>query len=362
MKVVFCWSGMQGYMASCLHALRRRDGMDLYVIHLDYNDLPYQEDLLNGIPNDRLQASQPNEAIGQMVVDQKPDVVFLCGWFYAPYRKLLLQGELQPAKFLLGMDTPWSGSWRQRLNQVRLRDFIRRMEKVVVAGPRTREFARRLGASRNQILPGLYGFDFSRFGAMGASRLDGASSWPERFLFAGRYVPEKGLDVLLDAYRQYRAAVAEPWPLDCCGTGPEAARLRGHQGVQDLGYVQPSALPTVFSERGVFVMPSLEEPWGVAIAEAAATGLPLICSDRCGAADDLLRQYHNGLLVPAGNATALAGAMKWMHEHHYAFRTMGVRSRSLAAAFSAEAWADRMQTCFNEMLITGARHQLSRHG
>ncbi len=362
MKVVFCWSGMQGYMASCLQALHRRDAMELYVIHLDFNDVPYQEDLLNGIPNDKLQASHPNKAIAQMVADRKPDIVFLCGWFYTPYRKLLLRDELQAAKFLLGMDTPWSGSWRQRLNQVRLRGFVRRMEKVVVAGPRTREFARRLGASPNQILPGLYGFDFTKFGALGISRPDEGPTWPKRFLFAGRYVPEKGLGVLMDAYRQYRSAVVDPWPLDCCGTGPDAPRLRGHQGVQDLGYVLPSALPAVFSERGVFVMPSLEEPWGVAIAEAAATGLPLICSDRCGAADDLLRLYHNGLLVPAGNATALADAMKWMHEHHYAFRTMGVRSRSLAAAFSADAWADRMHACFTEVLTPGARHEPNRHG
>lgn len=350
MKVVVCWSGMQGYLASCLQALHRRDGIDLYVIHLDYNDVPQQEDLLTGIPNDQLQLNDPNEGIGQMVADRNPDIVFLCGWFYAPYRKLLLREDLRDAKFLLGMDTPWTGSWRQRLNQVRLRSLIQRMQKVVVAGPRTKEFARRLGARPDQILPGLYGFDFKKFATLGSSRLDQAPEWPKRFLFAGRYAPEKGLGVLMDAYAQYRSSVADPWPLDCCGTGSEASRLRGRDGVHDLGYVMPSALPTAFSERGVFVMPSLEEPWGVAIAEAAATGLPLICSDRCGAADDLLRLYHNGLLVPAGSVTALAAAMKWMHEHHYAFRTMGLRSRSLAAAFSAEAWADRMGGAFDEVL------------
>lgn len=350
MKVVICWSGMQGYSASCLQALNKRQGVDLHVIHLDYQDLPYQEELLTGISNVRLQAREPNTAIPDMVAAERPDIVFLCGWFYPPYRNLTQRPEFATARFMLGMDTPWNGSWRQRINQLRLKGFIQRMERVVVAGPRTREFARRLGAPNERILPGLYGFDFTRFGTVGASRLDTAPAWPKRFLFAGRYVPQKGLGVLMDAYRIYRSSVPDPWPLDCCGTGPESGRLHGHSGVTDLGYVQPSALPEVFSQRGVFVMPSLEEPWGVAIAEAAATGLPLICSDQCGAADDLLHQYHNGLLVPADNVEGLADAMRWMHEHHFAFRTMGLRSRSLAAAFSAEAWAQKMHDAFDSVL------------
>ena len=350
MRVVVCWSGMQGYLASCLQALHRRDGVDLYVIHLDYNDLPYQEELLRGIPNDRLQARQANPGIPQMVADRRPDVVFVCGWFYPPYRQLLGRDDLRSAKFVLGMDTPWTGSWQQRLNQMRLRPFIGRMDRVVVAGPRTKEFARRLGASEAKVLTGLYGFDFKAFCEMGVSRLDTAAEWPRRFLFAGRYVPEKGLGVLMDAYDLYRSSVGDPWPLDCCGTGPEASRLRGHDGVSDLGYVPPSALPGVFSGHGVFVMPSLEEPWGVAIAEAAATGLPLICTDACGAADDLLRLHHNGLLVRSGDAAALADAMRWMHDHPFAMRTMGARSRSLSAGFSAEAWAARLHGCFAETL------------
>lgn len=359
MKVVVCWSGMQGYVAACLQAWKRLGGVDLFVIHLDYLDLPFQEELLQGIPNQCFRASDPNTGIPQLVADAQPDVVFLCGWFYPPYRQLLLRDDLKHVRFVLGMDTPWTGSWRQRINLMRLGALIRRMDKVVVAGPRTREFARRLGTPPEKILPGLYGFDFATFGAAGARRLDDPAGWPERFLFAGRYVPEKGLGVLVDAYRRYRSMVNEPWPLDCCGTGREAFRFRGEVGVRDLGYIQPSALPDVFANHGVFVMPSLEEPWGVAIAEAAATGLPLICSDRCGAADDLLRQYHNGLLVPAGDAAALADAMVWMHHHRDAFRTMGLRSRSLAAPFSAESWATRMQDILRE--VKGSQHE-APHG
>lgn len=341
---------MQGYVAACLRALGRRATIDLFVVHLDFDDLPYQEPLLAGIPNRKFRACEPNRDIPDLVVRERPDVVFVCGWFYAAYRRLVRVRALDRARFLLGMDTPWTGSWRQRVNQVRLRPFIGRMDRVVVAGARTREFARRLGVAPDRILPGLYGFDHAGFEAAGRLALDPAVAWPRRFLFAGRYAREKGLDVLLDAYDRYRAAVSDPWPLDCCGTGPEAARLGGRPGVSDLGYLQPSELPRVFAAHGAFVMPSLEEPWGVAIAEAAATGLPLVCSDRCGAADDVLRHERNGLVVPAGDVPALAEALAWIDRHEPDLPAMGRRSRELAAGFSAEAWADRMQAVFSDVL------------
>lgn len=335
---------MQGYVAACLRALSQVPGVKLHVLHLDFEDLPYQEELLKGVSNQRFLAREPNPQIPQQVVDARPDVVFVCGWFYPPYRQLLDRDELRSTHFMLGMDTPWSGSWRQRLNQIRLRGFMRRMEKVIVAGTHSAEFARRLDPTPGKIITGFYGFDFETFRAAG-SRRDEAGEWPRRFFFAGRYAMVKGVDVLMEGYRRYRGRVADPWPLDCCGTGPEHALLSGHAGVSDLGYIQPSALPDLFADHGVFVMPSRVEPWGVAIAEAAATGLPLICTEVCGAAVDLLRPYYNGVTIPPADPGALAEAMAWMHENHHRLGVVGARSRNLAQPFSAEAWAERVHAC-----------------
>ena len=352
MKVVVCWAGMQGYVAACLRALNKVPGVELHVLHLNFQDLSYQEELLHEVSNQRFRAADANSDIPDLVAARKPDVVFVCGWFYGPYRRLIDHRALQSTRFVLGMDTPWSGSWQQRLARPRLGRFIRRMDKVIVASAASGEFARRLGVPRRDIVHGFYGFDFNRFRDEGGRQLEAAPEWPRRFLFAGRYAPVKGIDVLIDAYAKYRAAVSDPWPLDCCGMGPQAALLR-HDGVTDLGYVQPSGLPGVFSQRGVFIMPSRGEPWGVAIAEAAATGLPLICTDVCGAAADLLRSYYNGVTVPAGDADALAEAMTWMHRNGERLRQIGLRGRDLAQAFSAEAWAERMHASFTSALNGG---------
>lgn len=313
-------------------------------MHLDLEDTPRQEELLGDVPNHQILGRAPQIDIAETVARHAPDAVLLNGWFYPPYRQLTRDARLRRARFVLGMDTPWTGSIRQHVNTIRLRRFVSRMDRIIVAGPRAGDFARRLGAPRARIVSGLYGFDFAAFRdrsrAAAAAATDAA--WPKRFLFAGRYVHSKGVSILVQAYRDYRTQVSDPWPLDCCGAGPEARRLQGQDGITDVGYLLPSELPTQFSRAGVFVMPSLDEPWGVAIAEAAGTGLPLICSDACGAAADLVRTFDNGLMVPAGDSAALAAAMKWMHEQHGRLPEMGRRSQQLAAPFSAEAWAQRM--------------------
>lgn len=349
MKVVICWAGMQGYVAACMRALNQVAGVQLHVLHLNFHDVPLQEELLDGVSNERLTASAPNADISERVSAHDPDVVLLCGWFYRPYRQLAFAPELRRAKFVLGMDTPWTGSWQQRVNQLRLRGFMRRMERIVVAGTKSADFARRLDAAPGKIVSGFYGFDFTAFREQGGAQLDATADWPRRFLFAGRYAPEKGLSYLMDAYQRYRVTVPDPWPLDCCGSGVDAALLK-RDGVNDLGYVLPSKLPGLFAQHGVFVMPSLEEPWGVAIGEAAATGLPLVCTDVCGAAVDLLRSYYNGITVPPGDAAALADALGWMHRNHHRLRSFGQRSRNLAHPFSADAWAERMHACFTMAL------------
>jgi glycosyltransferase involved in cell wall biosynthesis len=345
MNIVVCWAGMQGYVAACLKALHRLNAVRLFVIHLDFEDVPAQEDLLQEIPNKQFIASHSNTEISGLVAKCKPDAVFLSGWFYPRYRQLIHCQDLRETKFILGMDTPWIGSWQQQLNRLRLRNFIRRMDIALVASVQSREFAQRIGVNPTKIVTGLYGFDFSAFREIGVRHLDVAPDWPRTFLFAGRYVPEKGIGVLMEAYRRYRRQVGDPWPLVCCGSGPENARLLGQEGVRDLGYQLPSKLPALFAQHGVFVMPSLVEPWGVAIAEAAATGLPLICSDACGAARDVLREYYNGLTVRSGDPAALTAAMVWMHDNYQRLRTLGPRGRSLAQAHSAEIWAERLQAC-----------------
>jgi glycosyltransferase involved in cell wall biosynthesis len=342
-RVVFCWAEISGYMAACWRALAAREGIDLHVIHLESlsgQPTPFDIDrVMHGVPHTRFSRNQPgiDAFLRREVSSHQPDVVVLCGWIYWPYTKLLSAPELSRSRFILGMDSPWVGSIWQRFARLRLGHLVPRLDLVVTASERSSEYARRIGVPPARIRGGYYGFDYDAF----APSDDANRTLSRRFLFVGRYVPAKDLDTLVRGYRLYRERVSDPWTLTCRGAGPDVELLRDQPGITDAGFMQPAQLPDVFREHDVFVLPSRYEPWGVVIAEAAASGLPIICSDACGAAADIVRPGDNGIVIPAGDAPALADAMQWMHEHAADVPQMGKNGRAIAHAFSAQSWAQR---------------------
>lgn len=346
LRVVFCWSEIPGYMAACWQALARRPGVDLHILHLQQlrDDIRNPFDLgplLGDLSHEMFQADRPglDDWLLAAVVARRPDVVVHCGWIFKPYARLAAAPELSGVAMMLGMDTPWMGTPTQRLGRVRLARLMSRMTKVVTASERSAEYARRMGVPDRKIVGGYYGFDDRPLGEVAQSRLGAA--WLRQFLFVGRYVEQKDLGTLVKAYAAYRQLVSDPWGLTCCGHGPDAGQLAGVQGVVDIGFRQPSDLPRVFASHGAFVMASRFEPWGVVIAEAAASGLPVICTTACGAAADIVRSFYNGLVVTPGDAEGLTRALVWTHQHESELLQMGQRGRGLADAFSAEAWAAR---------------------
>ena len=344
LRVVFCWAEVSGYAAACWRALARRPGIDLHVVHIDrLGTAPNPFDagaLLDGLSNEMLNTSAAglDRRLLNAVADRDPDIVVLCGWVFWPYTRLVRAAPLKRARKLLGMDTPWRGTLLQRLARYRLAHFIRDVDLVVTAGERSAEYARRIGVDPDRLRSGYYGFDYCSFASAGARR---PTAWPRQFLYAGRYVPVKDLRTLVRAYELYRHQVEEPWGLTCRGTGPDARLLEGVPGVVDGGFAQPAQLPDIFAGHGAFVLPSRFEPWGVVIAEAAASGLPVVCSTACGAAADLVRPYYNGVLVPHEDPESLARALRWIHDHETELPSIGRRGQALADAFSADAWAHR---------------------
>jgi glycosyltransferase involved in cell wall biosynthesis len=156
----------------------------------------------------------------------------------------------------------------------------------------------------------------------------------------GRYVRAKGVDLLVNAYRHYQENTRDPWDLVCAGAGPLAYLLDGEEGIINKGFVQPDALPELMRQAGAFVLPSRDEPWGVVIHEAATSGLPLLCSDECGAVVHLLQDGYNGWVVEAGNASHLAQCMMRVSEvGSQELSNMGERSHWLSKQFTPKRWA-----------------------
>jgi glycosyltransferase involved in cell wall biosynthesis len=356
MRVAFCWMTVSGYMTACWRALATRPGVELSVLALGGQarsaaNTMFTPDVARGFPCTLVGDTEAHDPgwVARWVADRQPDVVVLCGWAMRGYRRLVGRPEFARTRFVLGMDNPWWGRPRQRLARVWVGGLLRRVDRVVVSGERSWQYAWRLGAPPARIRRGLYGVDFDRLAPALGRRLARPDGWPRAFLYVGRLDPEKGITDLVDGYSRYRRAVPDPWDLVVCGAGPLRDRIEKVPGVRYRGFVQPADMPAVWADAGAFVLASTYDPWPLVLVEASAAGLPVVHTDACGSGVEMVRQFYNGLTVAARDPGQLADGLGWVHRHPDRLAEFGRRSQRLAEAYSAEAWADRWLEWLGEL-------------
>jgi glycosyltransferase involved in cell wall biosynthesis len=157
-----------------------------------------------------------------------------------------------------------------------------------------------------------------------------------RLLFLSRIDAKKGLPVVLRALRAVRDAGTDA-VLTVAGSGKprylrEIERLAEGLGVTSyvrfVGFVSAETKARTLAEADLFVLPSYQENFGLAVAEAMAAGLPVIVSDQVALAPDI-ETAGAGLVVPCDASDALAAAVLALAADDKRRRAMGDRGRAL---------------------------------
>ena len=361
-RILFAWPGLTGFTGPCWRALQRdfrvrvkcvaavdapNDSSCAYTLESCFADIDMRIVPKSGFAD--------WVALREEVQAFAPDILFITGWSVPVNRFLATDEAFQSIPKVFQMDMPWAFRPRKIAARFILRSYLSHFDAAFVPGAFSARYARWLGfGGKRPIYTGLLATDDAFFG-------DAAkASTPPSFLYVGRCSSEKGVDLLVDAYHLYAENMAEPWPLDFAGAGPLTEALFptdkiavGRGLMRNLGFQQPSSLPSLYASHTAFILPSRSESWGVALAEAAARGLPLICTDACGGRTELVRTSGpdaNGFVVRAGNVWSLAAAMAQMHnlppEEH---RRFAAASRRLAAPYSASLWAERVARIVREV-------------
>ncbi len=342
LRACFLWSGGSSYISAGIRHLQADPRLEVrFLVQLDARG--YDSAIFDGIREPGVFPGDPRHETDRQleaVVAGRPDVVVVSGWMLPVYRRLMRDPRLASVRFIVAIDEAWSGTLKQRASAVLRGRYLRSMSLVVGAGERTRVFARKAGVAASRIRLGSYCCDDEAFAAAIPMRR-AAGAWPRRFLFTGRLKAEKGVAALIEGYQGYRLASQDPWPLSICGKGPLEGLVGNQSGVTNLGFVQPASLPKVFADHGAFVLPSREEPWGVVIAEACASGLPVACSDRCGAGVDLVRDYSNGIVFAADDPDGIRDALLYFERNVRLLPEMGAMSATMVEPYSARHWARR---------------------
>jgi glycosyltransferase involved in cell wall biosynthesis len=332
MKVLILWMHWNGYMDACAKQLQRLLSCELDIVcfqRLDKN-APFSESEFYAYPcNPYLFDSQTFAR----VQDQSYDLMLICGWHVKEYRTLAHLGRGRSIRVLC-MDNQWHATVRQYTGVLAFRTYLRRLyDFAFVPGDRQARFASYLGFGSHEIIEG----HLACADGFGPST---DTSFPRSFLFTGRLVAEKGVDQLANAWFEYVKRRTNPWTLKVCGTGPLSQLLLGLPHTELLGFVQPSQLPEIMSRASVLVLPSLKEPWGLVVHEAAQSGLGLLLTTACGSADYFLRDRLNGRLIPPGDACALCDALEWFHQlDDVGLQRVSETSAMLSTQRSALSWA-----------------------
>jgi glycosyltransferase involved in cell wall biosynthesis len=278
------------------------------------------------------------------LAEARPDVVVVSGWSTFAAQAAIAWCGVTAVPYVLVVESHDEGprpGWRRTVKGAVVPRVVQRASGILVTGTLARHSMIARGAAPERVHLFANTVDVEDF-AMRAEWLAARRPELRRGLGAGaedvvvlcvaRLGPEKRLDVLVDAV----TAAGDPrLLLVLAGEGPERPRLErlaGELGVRLvlLGDVDWERIVELYVAADVFALLSERETWAVVVNEAAACGLPLVLSDRVGAAHDLLRDGENGTLVPSGDVEAGARAFRELAADPELRRAQGERSRELA--------------------------------
>jgi starch synthase len=164
-----------------------------------------------------------------------------------------------------------------------------------------------------------------------------------RVCYVGRVELAKGMGYLLEAWKRLGLPGAE---LVLVGeVNPEMQPLLRScksDGVRLTGFLPGREVARCYHESNLFVQPSPNEGLAQVLLEAMASGLPVVATDKTGAAD-CMRNGTEGLMVPARNVDALAEAILWCYQHREESREMGRAARArIESQFTLEHYNERV--------------------
>jgi glycosyltransferase involved in cell wall biosynthesis len=208
------------------------------------------------------------------------------------------------------------------VKQAYVSNVVSNVSGVMPCGRLGAEYFRRYGAKPESTYFFPYEPDYTLFRKATDSERTAAimeqgwSAARRRFVYSGRLAPEKGVDLLIDAFIGVAADRPE-WDLVIVGDGPlrEALKARVPQSlqarVQWLGFLgQASEVARLYAGCDVLVLPSLQEPWAVVINEAVSSGLAVVASEAVGAAYELVENGVNGERFATGDRKALEQSLR----------------------------------------------------
>ena len=316
---VYSQGRAQGITASFIQIAETEEArVELGGIDLSYHDYPFRL-LFKGAYQNSTRA-QRIIALLKDLFRNPTDLVVIPGHYRIEHWAMLLWCMLTGKKRAVFCDSTRFDRPRATWKEFAKRRFFRRCHGIFCYGIRSKEYLLDYGVQESRIIYRVqvaalpHDYDPKRVILRYESKSDTPLTSPH-FLYVGRLSREKGLDDLLKAFQRLLAG-APGAHLSIVGAGPQRQELLSQ--VADLGLAEsvtfrgPKTLAEIadlFESSTALVLPSHSEPWGLVVNEALSYGCPVVVSNSCGCAPDLVIDKVTGFSFDAGDLVGMEKAL-----------------------------------------------------
>ena len=263
------------------------------------------------------------------------DAILVYGWCFRSHLKVLRYFHNKIPVLFRGDSTLLKEPLlpKKIIRSIFLKWVYSKVNFALYVGSRNKEYYQAWGLKPDELVFAPHAIDNNRF--MFPDALLNEQAFLKRkelgiapgalvFLFAGKLDDNKNVQLLLDAFIDLNNAAIH---LLIAGNGIAEKELQsmaaGKTNIHFLPFQNQQFMPVLYRIGTVLVLPSLTETWGLSVNEAMACSRPVLMSDSCGAATDLVKEGKNGYTFSSGNKASLIQKIQHILDHHEALEDWG---------------------------------------
>ena len=325
-------------------------------------------------PSSGASGAEIRKAVADRLDALRPDAICVSGWGLAVSLAALEWASRNGVPVVMMSESNEFDESRSLLKEFIKRRLVGLCASGLAGGTPQADYLVKLGLPRGRVFTGYDVVD-NGFFSEGVRKIvesqgsrvegeEGIANWPYFFACA-RFGKKKNLPGLIRAYARYRQLVLSTldtrhstvFDLVIAGEGGERSLIE--QTIRDYGVadhvhlVGPKGygeLPSYYAHASAFIHASTTEQWGLVVNEAMAAGLPVLVSNRCGCAADLVKEGENGWTFDPKNEDEMADLMLKISGDEEQRREMGRKSREIIENWGPARFASGLSSAIEAAL------------
>lgn len=297
----------------------------------------------------------PHPTIFKHIIRGNYDALWVYGYQEPTYLLAFFAAKLSGTSLLIRGDTHLKlarlqkPTLRNRLRKPVISLILKLFDGALAIGTENAEHYRAHGMPDNKIFCVPYTVDnelfmstndWSEVEIKATKRQLGIPLGMPIILFVGKLIPNKQPFVLLKAFHRMQLKTNKPAALVFVGDGRLLVSLKNYscqnnvKNVIFAGFVNQTEIKKYYGIADIFVLPSIQEAWGLVVNEAMCAKNAIIATESIGAASDLIFPGQNGFLFPVGDVNALAAHLTVLVNNDELRQRMGQRSLEIISNWS----------------------------